>query len=136
MTGIRRGLILLGLTIAVTVGIWFFAQPLLGLFTQNQEIILLGQRIVLIEFIASPARVFNIIVNNALRCTGDAKVPAIIGSTMMWIIGLGSCYLFGYEWGWGLTGIWLGFAVDEGARAIFCYFRWRQGVWKTTGVNP
>ena len=123
------------LTIAATAVIWLFAAPILGMFTNNPDIISFGKRLILIEFVAGPARAFNIIINNALRCTGDAKVPAVVGSSMMWIIGLGTAYLFGSTWEGGLWGIWMAFAVDEGTRAVFCYVRWRQGVWKSSGVK-
>ncbi len=115
--------------------IWLLASPILGLFTDNRDIVAFGKHLLLLEFVAGPSRAFNIIVNNALRCTGDAKVPALVGASMMWTIGLGTAYLFGFVWELGLWGIWVALAADETTRAVYCYSRWRKGVWQTTGVN-
>lgn len=123
------------LSVTVIAVIWSLASPILGVFTDNPAVVAFGKQLLLLEFVAGPSRAFNIIVNNALRCTGDAKVPAVVGTSMMWTIGVGTAYLFGFVWGLGLWGIWVALAVDETTRAVYCYSRWRKGVWRTTGVN-
>jgi len=49
----------------------------------------------------------------------------------MWLIGVGSAFLFGTLLGFGLTGIWIAMAIDETTRGIVNYARWRTGRWRS-----
>jgi Na+-driven multidrug efflux pump len=49
----------------------------------------------------------------------------------MWIINLVTGYTLGFGLGLGLLGFWIGFAADEGFRAIVAVFRWRSGKWES-----
>ncbi len=123
------------LSIAFTSVILVSAEFLLSQFTTNREVIELGRKLLFIEYIAGPARACNIIVNSALRCSGDARAPAITGTIMMWTIGIGTSYILAFSLGLGLWGIWIASAVDEGSRAVYCYTRWRRGHWKHFGIE-
>jgi Na+-driven multidrug efflux pump len=50
---------------------------------------------------------------------------------MMWFIGVTCAFIFGSLFGLGLTGIWLGMALDETTRGVVNYRRWRSGRWRT-----
>jgi Na+-driven multidrug efflux pump len=43
-----------------------------------------------------------------------------------------AAFLLGGVLGLGMTGVWLALALDEIARGVLCYRRWRSGRWRTT----
>jgi Na+-driven multidrug efflux pump len=40
---------------------------------------------------------------------------------------------FGIPLGYGLVGMWIGFALDENIRGVILLRRWRSGKWKDKG---
>jgi len=123
---------LLALSVAITVAA--LGRHLVGLYTQNVEVIALASSCLWADALLQPAKAANVMLTGALRATGDSKFTAIVGTGMMWIIGLGCVFALGIGLHWGLLGLWLGMAADEWSRAFVNYRRWRGGAWKTKGV--
>jgi putative MATE family efflux protein len=119
-----------GVAILVAVG----GNFLLAIYTQNSEVIKLAGMCLWADAVLQPAKAANIVITNALRASGDSKFPAIVGTSMMWTLGLGGVVALGYGLHMGLLGIWLGMAFDEWTRAILNYRRWTSGAWKNKGV--
>ena len=72
---------------------------------------------------------------HSLRAAGDSRFPAVVGSTLMWTVGLGSALGLAFGARWGVAGIWMGMAVDEWTRALTNGWRWRTGAWQRKGVT-
>ncbi len=102
---------------------------LLGLLTENQRIIELGAIILLIDFLLEFGRCVNMMMVNALRSTGDANFPVLLGLFSMWLIATGLSWIFGIWWGWGLIGMWIAFTLDECFRAVILVKRWKSKKW-------
>ena len=77
-------------------------------------------------------RAVNIVAGGALKSAGDAKFSAVVGGSLMWLLGVPSAYLLGGALGLGLTGVWLSMALDEIVRGVVNYRRWKAGHWRTT----
>jgi putative MATE family efflux protein len=132
----RRSLrfgILGNLSIAALLAI--FHRPLLATLTSDPTILALASPLFVLGLLVEPARSVNIVAGGALRSSGDSRYVAIVGSSMMWCIGIPMCFLFGEWLGWGLTGIWLGLGIDELARGIVNYRRWQTGRWQEFRVS-
>jgi putative MATE family efflux protein len=132
----RRSLrfgILGNLSIAALLAI--FHRPLLGTLTTDPTILALASPLFVLGLLVEPARAVNIVAGGALRSSGDSRYVALVGSSMMWCIGIPVCFLFGEWLGWGLTGIWLGLGIDELARGIVNYRRWQTGRWQEFRVS-
>jgi putative MATE family efflux protein len=106
-----------------------FGKQFIGLFTDNNEIILLGSATIMVDAILEPGRTFNIVIINGLRGTGDVIFPVIIAIFSMWGICVLGGYFFGIVLGFGLPGIWIGMVMDEWLRGIIMLFRWRNKKW-------
>lgn len=106
-----------------------FASPLLGLFTDNTAIIATGTLLLYIAVILEPGRVFNIIVINSLRATGDVGFPISMAVLSMWGVWIPLAWLLGLKLGWGLVGIWIAMTTDEWLRGILMYRRWKSRAW-------
>jgi putative MATE family efflux protein len=132
----RRSLrfgILGNLSIAALLAI--FHRPLLATLTSDPNILALASPLFVLGLLVEPARAVNIVAGGALRSSGDSRYVAIVGSSMMWCIGIPVCFLFGEWLGWGLTGIWLGLGIDELTRGIVNYRRWQTGRWQEFRVS-
>ncbi|MFT9599686.1 MATE family efflux transporter [Mesobacillus sp.] len=118
------------ITMAITVVIVAIREPILGVFTDNKEIIREGSKVLLLCLILEPGRTFNIVVISSLRAAGDAVFPVKMAFVSMWGISVPLAYLLGIKMGFGLSGIWMAFIVDEWFRGIIMYIRWRSRVWE------
>lgn len=120
----------LGVTLVISVIIYFLSPVLFGLFTENQDIIRLGKQIILIDIILELGRCTNLIVIQSLRAAGDVFFPVVIGIISMWLFNVGGSYLFGVVGGLGLAGVWIALALDECTRGILVIIRWMKGYWR------
>ena len=108
-------------------------KSILSLFTDNQEIIAMGFWVLIIDWFLEIGRVSNIFAVGTLRATGDVVYPVIIGILFQWTIAVGLSYIIGIPLGYGLVGMWVGFALDENIRGVVLLRRWRSGKWREKG---
>lgn len=114
-----------------------FRHEMIGMFTEDSDIIAVGATIFLLSVVLEPGRTFNIVIINSLRAAGDARFPVLMGVLSMWGVAVPLAYLLGVHFGIGLLGIWIAFAADEWLRGIIMLLRWRSRVWeKKALVKP
>jgi putative MATE family efflux protein len=118
------------ITIVMAVVIAIIREPMLGIFTDDNEIISMGSTLLLLCLLLEPGRTFNLVVISSLRATGDATISVIVGVVSMWGICVPLAYFLGIHQGLGLPGIWIAFIIDEWFRGITMYFRWKSRVWE------
>jgi len=124
-----------GLSLASSVALAASGAWLLGLFSRDTGIVALGALLLWIDVLVQPAKAANIAITFSLRASGDSRFPAIVGSTLMWTVGIGAAFGLAFGAGWGVVGIWLGMAVDEWVRALVNGWRWKSGAWRSKGVT-
>ena len=105
------------------------APWILGWFTSDPAIIAGGVILLRMGLLIEPGRVFNVVVINSLRATGDARFPVTVGLIVMWGVWVGLSWLLGLKLGWGMPGIWIAMACDEWTRGLLMYWRWRKWKW-------
>lgn len=126
----------LGFCAMAFVGVLLFAlsEPLIGLFTRDEEVIALGAAMLRIVAVAQPLNASCSILSGALRGAGDAKGPFIICASCMWGLRLTLSCLFVFVFHWGLHGIWIAMIIDNMTRGAWCIARWRRGRWRENAV--
>lgn len=134
LQGIKSWRLGLLVALAISVVIYLFAEPIMQLFTSNQQIIALTKRLFLFSILLELGRATNIIVISSLNATGDVRFPFICGIIVMWIVSLPFSWLLGLHLGLGLVGVWLAYIIDEGLRAMLMFRRWRSRVWTTKSL--
>lgn len=107
-----------------------FGKPLLHFFSDELEVEKLATNLFWLSILMEPGRIFNIIVINALRATGDANFPMMMAIISMWGISVPLAYFLGINLGMGLLGVWIAFCVDEWIRGISMYCRWKTRIWE------
>jgi putative MATE family efflux protein len=126
LKSVRTGLLIATGAILIVV---VFAAPLMGLFSHNEAIIAGGVLLLRLSIIYEPGRVFNIVIINALRATGDARFPLQIAACSQWLLSVPLCWFFGITLGWGLGGIWIAMMIEEWLRGLIMYRRWKRRDW-------
>lgn len=129
--GVWRGLLSgYGLTaIMCTLGV-VFRNQLIGIFTDNPEVIAIGGNLIIINVILEAGRCTNLIVINSLRGAGDVYFPTAVAIFSMWVLSTFGSYLFVVVFGWGIYGMWIALAADECFRGVLMVFRWKGGKWR------
>lgn len=117
-------------TLIVVALVMIFREQLVGMFTDDAEVLRLGAQVLLYSIVLETGRTINIIIVNSLRASGDAKYPLWVGMVTMVGISLSLGYLFVFHLDMGLPGVWLAIAADEWIRAVIFYFRWRSRAWE------
>ncbi|OCT12018.1 MATE family efflux transporter [Paenibacillus pectinilyticus] len=118
------------LSIAAVTMTFLFRKQLIGMFTDNVEIITLGAFLLTFGFLLEPVRCLNIVIGEALRAAGDARFILIIGACAIMGLCVPLTYWIGVHMGYGLVGMWGVFIMDEGLRGIILLFRWRSRAWE------
>jgi putative MATE family efflux protein len=121
------------ITITGSIILALSGRSILSAFTDNPEIIAMGVWVLIIDVFLEVGRTANIFAVGTLRATGDAIYPVVIAIIFNWTIAVGLSYVIGIPLGYGLVGMWVGFALDENIRGIILMRRWRSGKWKTKG---
>ncbi|MBP5388173.1 MAG: MATE family efflux transporter [Prevotella sp.] len=112
----------------------FSGRGILNLFTDNEEIIMMGVWVLFIDWFLEIGRTTNIFAVGTLRATGDVIYPVVVGIIFNWTIAVGLSYFIGIPLGYGLIGMWIAFALDENIRGIVLLRRWRSGKWRTKSL--
>jgi putative MATE family efflux protein len=121
----------IGILIAcVTSAALALAAPLVArAFTGDVLTASLIVTVLRIGMLLEPGRVFNIVVINALRATGDARFPLLAGIASMWGLWVPLAWFLGIHCGLGVPGVWLSMCCDEWLRGLLMYHRWKQRHW-------
>lgn len=125
LASVRTGLLIaLGTVIVVAL-----ATPwLVGRFTDNRRIVESCTWLIRIAIVLEGGRVFNLIVINALRATGDTKFPFRMALLSMWLVWVPMAW-GAVHFGFGLAGVWVAMTADEWIRGLLMLHRWRKRKW-------
>ncbi len=122
------------ISIVLTVIFLSTRTQLIMLFSDEQEVISLGAKIVYIIAFTCFAQTSQVVISGSLRGAGDSKftaMTALIGTTLIrpiisWLL----CYPFGF----GLIGAWIGMLFDQGVRLVMNFVRFSSGKWTSIRV--
>ena len=121
------------ITISGSILLALAGPSILHAFTDNEEIIRMGVWVLVVDVFLEIGRTSNIFAGSTLRATGDTIYPFVVGIIFQWSIAVGLSYVIGIPLGYGLVGMWVGFAIDENIRGVILLHRWRSGKWRSKG---
>ncbi|WP_100407457.1 MATE family efflux transporter [Bacillus solitudinis] len=118
------------LAMVMTTILVLIRERLLGLFTNDPEIIQMGAILLIMGLLLEPGRCLNLVYGATLQAAGDARYLMIVSIVVIWCFSVPMYYISGIHFGWGLIGIWFVFIADEWIRGIALWARWRSRVWE------
>jgi len=101
----------------------------LRLFTDNENIIALGQMIMIVDIFIEIGRCLNMTFICSLKAAGAYVFPLIMGIICNWGLGLTMGYTVGVALGVGVAGIYAGTATDECIRGLIVMYYWYKKKW-------
>ena len=117
------------ISVALAVIYFFGAKLLMGLFFEETEIVNIGVGIMRIIIFVVLFQIRQVVYMGCLRGAGDTLYTAIASTISVTLIRTGVSYLFGYTFGLGIAGIWMGVLGDQLSRYIFASVRFKAGKW-------
>lgn len=113
------------------------AKLLVGLFTDDPEMIALVGKLLAIDILLEVGRVTNLVFGNALKTSGDALFTTAVAVIFMYLCMVGGTWFFGIRLNLLAVGAYIALACDECVRAVCMVLRWQSGRWKTKGfIQP
>ena len=119
----------LPITIALASVNAVFCSYTLRIFTDNSNIIALGQMIMIADIFVETGRCLNMTFVSSLKAAGAYIFPLIMGIVCNWGLGLTTGYLVGVVLGVGVAGIYAGTATDECIRGLIVMYYWYKKKW-------
>jgi putative MATE family efflux protein len=125
----------LGVSFCIALVAAISAPWTMRLFTQDEKIIASATALLWMTVLLEPGRTCNIVIINALRATGDARFPVMVGAVSMLIVLAGGSWLLGSYFKLGLIGVWIAYIVDEWLRGMMMATRWFRFGWLASAKN-
>ena len=125
---------LLGMAIMTGTGLlmFLFAEPLIGMFTPDADVMRLGASVLRIEAFAEPLFAASIVASGAFSGAGDTKWSFAANLLSMWGIRLPIALLL--IGSLGLTGMWIAMACELSIKGLVFLWRLRSKKWLYSGT--
>ncbi len=122
---------ILGVLWGLVMGLIFFIFPkgLLGIFTEEIDIILLSVTTMYFMGINQPFLNFMIVMSGALRGAGDTRSVMVITALRLWILFVPLSYLFIITLKQGIIGLWYGEIISFIVFCAIIFMRFRSKKW-------
>ena len=117
----------------LAVLMWVFAPQVMGLLSQDPEVIVLGAKCLRIEAWAELLFGVSIVAYGCCVGAGDTLVPSAINLLSMWVIRLGLALFLIPRY--GLAGYWFAMAVELSVKGIIFAVRIARGRWMRTRLT-
>jgi MATE family multidrug resistance protein len=98
-----------------------------GMYTTDGVVIPLASSLVLLAAFFQFSDGLQNVGIGLLRGIQDVRVPAIMALVSYWVVMIPACYLLAFRFGYGVSGIWIGFIIGLSTAAILLVGRF---LWK------
>jgi Na+-driven multidrug efflux pump len=126
----KAGQIAIGVGAGTAAVFAIFSKPLIGLFTDDPQMISIVGYLLIIDIALEIGRASNLVFGIGLKTAGDALYPMVVAVVFSFICAAGGTWFFGIHLGWLAVGAYCAMALDECTRAVFMFGRWKSGKWK------
>jgi putative MATE family efflux protein len=124
----------MGYLILVSIIYFLFAESLIALFTDDQDVIQIGSKWLTIVSYSYFVYAWWMSASQAFNGSGDTMTPTKINIVFFWIIQIPLAYLFGKELEFGYEGVFWSMMLTETSVGLFTLWLFTKGKWKETKV--
>ena len=111
-----------------------FAPQIVGLFTDEEEILRYGVNCLRILGFGYPMYAVGMIVIQALNGAGDTRTPSFLNFVVFWMLQIPLAYWLATSVGMGPNGVFTAIVVSESALTVLAVLVFRRGKWRTVDV--
>lgn len=108
----------------------FGGRYIIGMFSNEPEIIALGVPVMVIIGITAPVQSAQFICSSCLRSAGDTRYTAITSMISVGLLRPIIAWTLCYPLGGGLVGAWSSYLIDQLLRVCMYWLRFRRGRWQ------
>lgn len=120
------------LLISICYYIW--AEPLIGLFNKDANVVKLGAMILRIFAIGYTSYGVAMVINQSFGGAGDTRTPTVINFITFWLIQIPLAYYLATILNWGPAGVCWAVVISETIMAGICIYWFRRGSWRTVKI--
>lgn len=120
--------------VAVSVAYFTLSAPLIGIFSQNPEVIAVGAEWLRIVSYAYFVYGWWMVAVQAFNGAGDTMTPTKINLVFFWLIQIPLSYALAIPLGWAQSGVFWGVFVSETSVGLFTLWLFTRGGWKKAQV--
>jgi len=120
--------------LAVSLVFFFFNKELVGIFTEDTAVIMVGAKWLRILSYSYFVYGWWMVSVQAFNGAGDTKTPTLINLVFFWLIQIPLAYFLAITLNLADTGVFWGVFVSETAVGIFTLWLFSKGKWKTVHV--
>ncbi len=126
----------LGVAVLGATGVlfWVVPGPLIGLISQDPEVMAIGVPCLRMAALAQPLMALVEAFSGALRGAGDTRSPLVVTLVSPVVFRLALCWWLAFDLGHGLLGIWIGTTIEWGVRALALGLIFGAGRWRSIEV--
>ena len=117
----------------LAVFMWIFAPQIMGVLSNDPEVISLGAKCLRIEAWAELLYGVSIVANGCCVGAGDTLRPSVINLMSMWILRIGLALVLIPAM--GLEGYWYAMAIELCFKGVVFAVRIRSGRWMDTSLT-
>jgi len=123
---------LVGTLTIVGIGTLIFnaAQPIMGFFTDSDDVIDIGINYLYAIALAEPFMCVAIISGGALRGAGDTMSALYYTIVSQWLIRLPAAYILAFTLGYDIYGVWAALVVFSALQGLLTVRKYASGDWK------
>lgn len=118
----------------VTVAFLVLARPILGLFSDDPEVIRNGVQCLQIVSLGYVFYAYGMVMTQSFNGAGDTRTPTLINFVGFWLFQIPLAYTLAIVLGIGLPGVFSAIAIAESAIAVAGILIFRQGKWKAVKI--
>ncbi len=120
------------ISVVITVMALLFSTHLMGIFTNDQNVIRIGANYLVI--VSSFYILFStmFVLNGVMRGAGDTLIPMFITLIALWFVRIPLSYFLSQKM--GESGIWWAIPIGWFLGMLLSWFYYLKGRWKTKGV--
>lgn len=130
----RAGIINMGFLIIIAVFWFFFASPVVKIFSNIPEVINHGTTYIHFISIAYILLGYTMVISRALNAAGQVLVVTLLYILMFYVIQVPFSYTLGITFNLGPNGVFAAILISEIVLSAACILVFRKGKWKTSKV--
>ncbi|TGL65592.1 MATE family efflux transporter [Leptospira jelokensis] len=124
----------MGYLILVSIIYYFCSESIIGIFTEDQTVIMIGSEWLRIVSYSYFVYAWWMAASQAFNGAGDTMTPTKINIIFFWIIQIPLAYTLGKYFDFGYQGVFWAMMVSETSVGIYTLWLFTKGKWKETKV--